>query len=188
MVDAPTYIDASGNLREAAGVFIVGGGGPLPSDQAIVTDGETVTAEGGEVVTISVDGNIASFSVQGGPQFQPFTVTAADLDGTGSIIGYYNDPGNSGGAITNEPLPGYILKGCYTASGELVMRFDGSSPLLGDLAFAHVDVGGSGFVAPYNTCTSEYSEDLGIWINFASIPDVPAWTVGQQIPIVITPV
>lgn len=206
-VTAPLYYDAAGNLREAAGVIVVpdttyrdaagnvrgaigvnivgGGGGGLPPNQGIVTDGEVITAQGGQLVTVMVDNNVVNLFVRPNPFFEPFTVTVAD-DGD-NLMGYFNTAGQPLiGSISNEPIDGYVVRQCYVSvNGDFYLSIDGTSPLVGQLSGALVGINGEDFNIPEGGAETVY--DGGVWKSSAGITGVPVWTVGQQVPIVIIP-
>lgn len=187
--DEPEYRDNAGNIREAVGVYILGGGGgDLPSNQAIVTDSEIVTAIGGQTIDIQVTDNVATFGVRSFPFWNPFTVTAADLGGS---FGYQADVPDQdpGGAITNEPVDGYTLIWARTfldgGNGILTLQMAGPRPLRDALQGALFGINAEDYTVAYDNM--QVFEDSGVFYTNIEIYDVPMWTAGQSIPIVIIP-
>lgn len=162
-----------------------GGGGSLPSNQAIVTDSEIVTAIGGQTIDIQVTDNVATFGVRSFPFWNPFTVTAADLGGS---FGYQADK-DPGGAITNEPVDGYTLIWARTfldgGNAILTLQMVGPRPLRDALQGALFGINAEDYSVAYGDM--QVFEESGVFYTNIEIYDVPMWTAGQSIPIVIIP-
>lgn len=164
------------------------GGGSLPSNQAIVTDSEIVTAIGGQTIDIQVTDNVATFGVRSFPFWNPFTVTAADLGGS---FGYQADVPDKdpAGAITNEPVDGYTLIWARTfldgGNAILTLQMAGPRPLMDALQGALFGINAEDYSVAYGDM--QVFEGSGVFYTTIEIYDVPMWTAGQSIPIVIIP-
>jgi hypothetical protein len=163
------------------------GGGALPSNQAIVTDGDTVTASGGQTIDISVADNVASFSVRSFPFWEPFTVTAAAVAEFEGSCGFV---AGDAGSITNEPVDGFSLVKCYTYMADLVptlfFQINGPTPLRDNLWGALLGVNAVDFTLDDYSVFTVIGAEGGFDTSF-EVPGVTMWTVGQAVPIVIIP-
>lgn len=160
-----------------------GGGGLLPT-QAIIDDGQQITATNGQTISVAVADNVPSLTIKNWAFWEPFTVTAAALpDGS---IGYNSLP--SAGDITNQPVSGYVLGSIgVSASGYFKILIYGPQPLGAELVGALIGIGETTYsptaITAYYESDSpdEWATEIGVFgVN-------PVWTVDQQIPIVIIP-
>lgn len=166
-----------------------GGGGVLPSNQAIVTDGDTPVATGGQELLIAVSDNVASFTVKPFPFWEPFTVTAA-LVLVAEFEGSCGYVAGDAGTITNEPVVGFSVVKCYTYMADVVptlfFEINGPTPLRDNLWGALLGVNGEDFVLDDYSVFNVVGAEGGFNTSF-EVPGVAMWTVGQAVPIVTIP-
>lgn len=161
--------------------LIGGGGGELPSNQAIVTDGEIVTAVGGQTVDIQVTDNVASLTIKNWAFWQPFTMTVGEEPGE-DVFGYVPE---EFGSISNEPVAGFSLRTVLQLGTDVEVTIAGPHPIAGELEDAVVGISAANY-SPVQIMSSLESE--GVWVTSFRVQGVsPAWTVGRQIPFVIIP-
>lgn len=173
--------------RNGVPVTIVGGGGVLPSDEATVSDGDIVTAVGGQTIDIAVTDNVASFSVRSFPFWEPFTVTAAlvaEFEGSCGFVA------GDAGSITNEPVDGFSLVKCYTYMADIVptlyFEISGPTPLRDSLWGALLGVNAVDFNLDDYSVFNVIGTEGGFSTSF-EVPGVTMWTVGQAVPVVMIP-
>lgn len=163
------------------------GGGSLPSNQAIVTNGDAPIATGGQTINISVADNIASFSVRPFPFWEPFTVNAALVAEFEGSCGYV---AGDAGSITNEPVDGFSIVKCYTYMADttptMFFEITGPTPLRDSLWGALLGVDTVDFTLDDYSVFNVFGAE-GAFNTTFEVPGVTMWTVGQAVPIVIIP-
>lgn len=159
----------------------------LAATSAIVDNGDTFTTSRGETVNIAVAAGVATATVRSNPFWEPFTITVGD-DGSGNM-GYARD-GNEGyptaGSLTNQPVTGALVEYAITPGGnDLSIELSSSTLALNNITTSSQIGIGSTTYSPTDVTFRQIGSEcsLSIYIAAGSF----AWTVGQQVPIVIIP-
>lgn len=155
----------------------------LAATVAMVDNGDTITATGGQTVNVAVAAGVASMTVESNePFWNPFTMTVGESSG---LFGYYN---GAVGSLTNEPVDGFTVVSIWHTGGgvgQVNIEIRGPEPLANN-GLANGLFGISSVTYSAFSVSSE-KESGASWATYISINDVPAWTVDQQVPIVIIP-
>lgn len=169
------------------GTGVSGGGGGLLPTQAIIDDGQQITATNGQTILVAVADNVPSLTVMPFPMWQPFTVTCGS-DGFGGF-GYSAIEGEEFGSISNEPVDGYTLETCAVdGSGNFYFYLRGPAPMSDILWGADIGIDTASYVfGPFNGQAAPKARLDGDVVSEAELSGVTAWTLDQQVPIVIIP-
>lgn len=177
----------TGSIGAYGGQTYSGGIELLPT-QAIIDDGQQITASNGQTISVAVADNVPSLTIKNWAFWEPFTVTAGDPTGGGFQFGYVSSDVSGDeqvGSITNEPVVGFSLGEALWESGDVYLSIRGPRSIASELQGALIGIDGVDY-SPIQL-ESLWNEEEGNWKSVIYLSDVPAWTVDQQIPIVITP-
>lgn len=170
------------------GAQVFSGGIDILPTQAIISDGQTLTASTGQTVAVAVANNEPTIAVKNWALWNPFTVTA-NLWEDGPDLGYLSRDFTGGdpvGSITNEPVREFVVRAAYLKQGaEFLLNIAGPHAIAEELRGANVKIDDVDY-AP-TELSSKWDEELRMWVTEVSVPDVTPWSEGQNIPIVITP-